>query len=217
MSLARRYNERDNAALAASGARQIRPRRDVCDWPVTDDNADTFKEVVLAGATAHEAQGIAAATLDKWPAVKGVLAVLVVQAVAHTSRTAAQLLRAQGLSREGLELEGRVLHCQPLLLRGPWECREGRRVTDPALPGHVPCLRWRREAQDSNEDRDGVDQWGRELDAPPPPSLRGAAPHATTARVGITLEGHGARLMPRCTNSFGNSLPPPTLPSLIVQ
>ena len=36
---------------------------------------------------------------------------------------------------------------------------------------------------------DGADQGGRELDAPPPPPpLLVTAPHATTARVGITLE-----------------------------
>ena len=55
MSLVRPYKERGYAELAASGARQIRPRRDAHDWPVTDDDAETFKEVVLVGATAHEA------------------------------------------------------------------------------------------------------------------------------------------------------------------
>ena len=117
--------------------------------------------------------------------MKGVSAVLLVQAAARTSCTAAQLLRAQGLSREGLELEGRVLHCQPLPLRGPWECREGGGVTDPAPPGHVLRLRWRRKPHDGDEDMDGVHQGGREVDAPPSP-VRGIAPHATTARVGIT-------------------------------
>ena len=48
-------------------------------------------------------------------------------------------------------------------------------------------LLWRREAQGGDEDMDGVDQGGGELDAPPPP-LRGVAPHATTARVGINLD-----------------------------
>ena len=41
MSLVRPYKERDYAALAASGARQIRPRRNVHYWPVTDDDAET--------------------------------------------------------------------------------------------------------------------------------------------------------------------------------
>ena len=136
MSLVRPYKERDYAALVACGARQIRPRRDAHNWPVTDDDAETV------GTAAHEAQSIA---LDKWPAVEGVSAVLLVQAAARTLCTAAQLLRAQHLSREGLELEGRVLHYQPLPLRGPWECREGG-VTDPAPPGHVLRLRCRREA-----------------------------------------------------------------------
>ena len=90
MSLVRPYKERDHAALAASGARQIRPRRDARDWPVTDNGADTFKEVILVAATAHEAQGIPAAALDKWPAMEGVSAVLLVQAAARTSCTAAQ-------------------------------------------------------------------------------------------------------------------------------
>ena len=84
MSLVRPYKECDYAALAASGARKIRPRRDARDWPVTDADADSFKEVVLVGATAHEAQGIAASALDKWPEVEGVLAVLQVQAAART-------------------------------------------------------------------------------------------------------------------------------------
>ena len=131
------YKERDHAALAASGAKQICPRRDVQDWPVTGDDGATFKEIVLVGATAHKAQGI-------------------VKAAARTSCTAAQLLRAQGLSCKGLEVEGRVLHCQPLPFRGPWECWEGG-VTNPAPPGHVLRLRWRREAQDGDEDMDRVD------------------------------------------------------------
>ena len=63
------YKEHDYAALAASGARHICPRRDAHDWPVTDNDAETFKEVVLVGTTAHEAQSIAAAALDKWPTV----------------------------------------------------------------------------------------------------------------------------------------------------
>ena len=98
------------------------------------------------GATAHEAQSIATAALDKWPTVEGVSAVLLLQAVARTSCRAAQLLRAQGLSRgasgpHGLELEVKVLHCQPLPLRGPWECREGGGYGPrPAGPCAAPML-----------------------------------------------------------------------------
>ena len=109
MSLVRLSKERDYAALAASGAQEIRPCCHARNWPVTDDDADTFKEVVRVRATAHEARGITAAALDKWPAVEGVSAVLLVQAAACTWCTAARLLHAQGLSREGLELHGRVL------------------------------------------------------------------------------------------------------------
>ena len=47
-----------------------------------------------------------------------------------------------------------------------------------------PC--WRREAHDDDEDMDGLDQGRRELD-PPPPLMRGSAPHAMTSMVGITL------------------------------
>ena len=66
MSLVRPYKERDYAAPAASGAWQSRPRRDARDWPVTDNNTDTFKEVILVGTTAHEAKDIAAVALDRW-------------------------------------------------------------------------------------------------------------------------------------------------------
>ena len=100
--------------------------------------------------------------------MEGVCAILLVQAAARTSCKAAQLLRVQGLSREGLELEARVLHCQPLPLRGSWECRRWG-VADPALPRHVLCLHWRREAQDGDEDMDGVDQRGGSMPPPPPP------------------------------------------------
>ena len=98
----------------ATGAQQINPRRNVQDWPVTDDGAATFKQMVLVGANAHKPRGIAAAALDKWSALHGVAVGLLVKAAAHTSCTAAQLLGAQGLGREGMEVEGRVLHCQPL-------------------------------------------------------------------------------------------------------
>ena len=47
-------------------------------------------------------------------------------------------------------------------------------------------LLWRREAHDGDEDMDGVDQGGRELDAPPPP--RGRCPSRDDGRVGIPLD-----------------------------
>ena len=76
------------------------------------------------------------------PALVGVSAVLLVKKAPRTWCTAAQLLRVQGLNRDDLEVEGRVLHCHPLPFPGPWECeREG--VTDPAPLGHVLRLRWR--------------------------------------------------------------------------
>ena len=78
------------------------------------------------------------------------------------------------------------LHCQPLPLSGPWEFCEGG-VTDPSLLGLVQRLRWRREERDGDDDMHRVDQGGGELDAPSP-LLRGAAPDATTARVGSTLD-----------------------------
>ena len=77
MLLVRPYKDRDYTAVAASEARQTRPRRDARDWPVTAADADTFKEVVLVGAAARKAHGIAAVALDKWPVVEGVSAVLV--------------------------------------------------------------------------------------------------------------------------------------------
>ena len=40
-------------ALVICGARQIWPIHDTQDWPVTDDDAETFKEDVLVNVTKH--------------------------------------------------------------------------------------------------------------------------------------------------------------------
>ena len=122
--------------------------------------------------------------------MQGVSAVLLVQAAARTSCTAAQLLRAQGLNPEGLELEGTILHCQPLPLRGPWECREGGLPTPPCL---AMCCAYAGGGRRGTAMRTWTGSIRGEGSWMPPlaghiEALRGAAPHARTARVGITLD-----------------------------
>ena len=194
MSLSRPFTERDYAPLQAEGAQQIKPRSRVSEWPVADKRA-TFKELLVLGATAEEARDIAGAALQQWEAVQAVSTVILVQSAAKAHCSVERLLRALNLSRADLEVHGGALHCQPLTLRGPWECATEGEI-DPAPPGHTLRIRWRRAANEGEdqEDQDMLGDGGEgvrgQLDGAEPPPLQDPQPlgGAAQVRVAITLD-----------------------------
>ena len=121
MSLSCPFAEREVAPLRAAGAQQLRPRSGVSQWPVQDKEA-TFKELLVLGVTAEEARDIAGAALGQWEAVQAVSTIVLVQSATKAQCSVARLLRALRLFRADLEVQGGILHYQPLTHRGPWEC-----------------------------------------------------------------------------------------------
>ena len=208
MSLSRPFAERDFAPLRAEGAHQLRPRSGASEWPVQDKEA-TFKELLVLGVTAEEASDIAGAALGQWEAVQAVSTIVLVQSAPKANSFVDRLLRTLHLSRADMEVQGGILHCQPLTHRGPWECSTAGEV-DPAPPGHTLRIWWRLDAEDKGErddqgmlvdsgEGDGVSA----DDAEPPPLQDPLHPGgAVQVRVAISLDpqlllGHGEKMRAR--------------------
>ena len=141
LSLPHSLAERNFAPMRADGAQQPRPRSGVSKWPVQDKEA-TFKESMVLGVTAEEACDIAGAALGQWEAVQAISTIVVLQSAPKAHCSVEHLLRALHLSRANVEVQGGIVHCQPLTHRGPWVFSIAGKV-DPAQPGHTLRIWWR--------------------------------------------------------------------------
>ena len=91
------------------------------------------------GATREEARDVASAALGQWEAVQAVSAIVLVQSAPKAQCSLERLLRPLRLSRADLEVQGSVLHCQPLTLGAlGMRCRGGDQAG--AAGPHAPHL-----------------------------------------------------------------------------
>ena len=79
--------------------------------------------------------------------MQAVTTIVLVQSARKANCSVERVLRSLRLSKADLEVQGGILHCQPLTHRRPWECSTAGEV-GPAPPGHMLRILWRRDPED---------------------------------------------------------------------